>query len=73
MRIIFVRHAESANNPLLNLPREEYLKVRKSDPDLTELGVKQVQRSSLHFRNNCKVSLRWEILVEQKALEDPKR
>ncbi len=38
MRILFIRHGESSNNLHLNLPREEYEKVREVDPGITELG-----------------------------------
>ena len=42
MRILMVRHAESANNVLSMVSYDLYMQNRSPDPNLTETGVLQV-------------------------------
>jgi broad specificity phosphatase PhoE len=44
MKIIIVRHAESANNVLSMVSYELYMSSRSSDPSLTEAGVLQAEK-----------------------------
>ena len=52
MKLIFIRHGESANNTISTMiSKEEYPHTRLPDPELTEKGVAQVQ--ILKGRSNC--------------------
>ena len=42
MKILIVRHAESANNVLSMVSYDLYMSQRSHDPNLTETGVQQV-------------------------------
>jgi len=42
MKILLIRHAESANNLQLGLPKEIYQSIRSPDPNITEKGRAQV-------------------------------
>ena len=40
-RLLIIRHGESCNNLSLSLSKDEYEKCRNSNPELTEIGIKQ--------------------------------
>lgn len=42
MKILIVRHAESANNVLSMVSYDLYIQNRSPDPNLTETGIMQV-------------------------------
>jgi broad specificity phosphatase PhoE len=43
MKILIVRHAESANNVLSMVSYDLYIQNRSTDPNLTETGIMQVK------------------------------
>jgi len=49
MKILLIRHAESANNLQLGLPKEVYQSIRSPDPNITEKGRAQSEKLALHI------------------------
>jgi broad specificity phosphatase PhoE len=50
MRLLIIRHAESANNTLaLKVDLDTYMQQRSPDPVITELGVRQTERLAAHL------------------------
>ena len=50
MRLLIIRHAESANNTLaLKVDNAAYMQQRSPDPTITELGVRQAERLAAHL------------------------
>jgi 2,3-bisphosphoglycerate-dependent phosphoglycerate mutase/probable phosphoglycerate mutase len=50
MRLLIIRHAESANNKIaLKVDNDAYMQLRSPDPIITELGVRQAQRLADHL------------------------
>ena len=50
MKLLIIRHAESANNSIaLNLDYDAYMRSRSADPAITELGVEQTRLLAQHL------------------------
>lgn len=52
MKVLIVRHAESANNVLSMVSYELYMSSRSSDPNLTEAGILQAEKVGKFFKDN---------------------
>lgn len=50
MKLLIIRHAESANNRIaLNLSYDDYMRTRSADPGITDLGVEQTRLLAQHL------------------------
>lgn len=50
MKLLIIRHAESANNRIaINLDYDDYMRTRSPDPGITELGSEQARRLAEHL------------------------
>jgi broad specificity phosphatase PhoE len=50
MRLLIIRHAESANNRIaINLDYDDYMRTRSPDPGITELGIEQTRLLAQHI------------------------
>ena len=65
--ITLIRHAESINNALYDSSDTSYYDLRKSDPELTDLGIQQSKLLQKYFDSN-KTQYNYDLIISSPML-----